>query len=118
MNNKSKDAHSFVDGVVRYLKTEQGSASFLPKVESLLGKMSSHDKKERTAYVASVCEFTDQQKITMAKILEALVDHPIQVVYKLEPTLLGGVKVQLGDLVVDTSLSAQLDRIGETLKKN
>lgn len=116
MGIRTNDAKGFVEGVIRYMRTESPSASrFIPKVQRLLYKMTIRDKSEKVALLDSAIEMAEPQKQKIQKILESLVEHRLDIEYRIMPELIAGFRVQIGDFVIDTSFSHQLDSLGETL---
>lgn len=116
MATLTRDARGFVDGVIRYMRSEnRGVTSALPKVQSLLNKMSARDRKEKSAAVISAVEIAAGEKLIIQKNLEKLVDHPLEIEYSVKPELIAGLRAQIGDFVIDTSLANQLDRIAASI---
>jgi F-type H+-transporting ATPase subunit delta len=64
----------------------------------------------RTAVELDAAEF---QRLTEA--LEATVGHPVEVRVQIEPSLIGGMAVEIGDTVIDGSVRRRLDQLRETL---
>ena len=108
----SNDARGFVEGVIRYMKTEGKVSAALPKVELLLYKMSKRDRQQKIATVEVTSELSEKQRQTIEKVLERLVDHSLEVEFKINPELIAGLRVEIGDFRFDSSLAWQLDRIG------
>jgi F-type H+-transporting ATPase subunit delta len=63
------------------------------------------------AAVASAAELNDGQKMALVKTLERLTGKKIQAKYSLEPGLLGGAVVRIGDTIYNGSVSNQLDQL-------
>jgi F-type H+-transporting ATPase subunit delta len=63
------------------------------------------------AEVASAVELTDKQKAALVKILERLSGKKIQATYSLEPGLLGGAVVRIGDTIYDGSVRNRLEQM-------
>lgn len=63
------------------------------------------------ALVTSASELSATQKATMQQTLERLTGKKIQAKYSLDPALLGGVVVRIGDTVYDGSVKSRLKEL-------
>jgi F-type H+-transporting ATPase subunit delta len=63
------------------------------------------------AAVASAVGLNDGQRTALVRTLERLTGKKIQAKYSLEPGLLGGAVVRIGDTIYDGSLSNQLNQL-------
>ena len=63
------------------------------------------------AEVASAVELNDGQKSTLVQTLERLSGKKIQAKYSLEPGLLGGAVVRIGDTIYDGSVKNRLNQL-------
>ena len=63
------------------------------------------------AEVASAVELNDEQKTALVRTLERLSGRKIQAKYSLEPGLLGGAVVRIGDTIYDGSLRNRLNQL-------
>jgi len=115
MKPLSKDARNFVEGVTRYIRRGKHGKDVLPRVQSLFTKVTGAAKKERTASVTSVIVLSENEKLNIKHIVGNLVGHDIDCQFRLDPVLLGGMKIQIADWIVDTSLSSQLTNMARTL---
>jgi F-type H+-transporting ATPase subunit delta len=69
----------------------------------------------RVARVQSADEVGDTQRGELEDALARLAGNPVDLQVTLDPTLLGGVVVQVGDLMVDSSTRHRLDELKEHL---
>jgi F-type H+-transporting ATPase subunit delta len=67
------------------------------------------------AEVASPAEMNERQKAGLLKTLEQMTGKKIQAKYSLEPELLGGAVVRIGDTIYDGSVRAQLNQLRSRL---
>ena len=67
------------------------------------------------AEVSSAVPLNDNQKTTLLRNLERVTGKKIQANYSLDPRLLGGAVVRIGDTIYDGSVRNQLDRLRERL---
>lgn len=116
MSRLSVDAKLFVSGIVDYLKRGKNQGIVVPKVKKLLVKVTKRDDEENKANVESPVALNEAQKREVTKILSKLIGHEVTPVYRINPALLGGIRIQMGGLVIDTSFSNQLSEIIETVR--
>ncbi|SRR5258706_9483285 len=116
MKTLTRDARGFIDGVTKYIQTEGASQSVLPKVQGFFSQVTNQAKKERTAIVTTVVPLTQGEKISLEKVLYGLLGHEVECQYATNNTLLGGMRVQVADWVVDSSLQTQLSAMSTSLK--
>ncbi|MBI5614489.1 ATP synthase F1 subunit delta [Candidatus Gottesmanbacteria bacterium] len=110
----SKDAKGFVDGVVGYLSGDARSRDSVPKVSELFRKVTAKAQKEKTAKVETAVALNAGQLERLSKALETLTGHSVDILVKVDSSLVAGFRITVGDWVVDTSLSGQLEAM-ETL---
>jgi len=67
----------------------------------------------RVAKVSAAVEVGDDQRQALSNALEHLAGHPVDLRVTLEPELVGGVVVQIGDLLIDGSTRHRLDQLRE-----
>jgi F-type H+-transporting ATPase subunit delta len=63
------------------------------------------------AEVASATELTGPQKTQLQQTLQRLTGRKIQANYSLDPALLGGVVVRIGDTIYDGSVRNRLNQM-------
>ena len=112
MKALTRDARGFIEGITKYIQKE-GKTSVLPKVHTLLEKVAAQGRKETTATVISSVSLTDEEKQKIERFLYGLVGHQVSLVTSVDAKLLGGLKIQIGDWIVDTSLKGQLEEMAE-----
>ncbi len=115
MKALSKDARGFIEGVANYIRHDRRGKGVLPKVQSLFTKVTAAAKKERIACVSTVVPPTKEEQTAIQKIVERLLGHEVTCTFIIDKGMLGGMKIQIADWIVDTSLSSQLTNLSETL---
>ena len=63
---------------------------------------------EVVAQVESAAELTDAQRTRLTEVLTRIYHHPVSVQIEVDPSLLGGLSVAVGDEVIDGTLSSRL----------
>src|SRR5689334_10743312 len=116
MKTLTKDARGFIDGVTKYIQKDRTSEAVFPKVQNFFSKVTFQAKKERSATITTVVVLTQAEKSSLEKILTKLLGHEVECEYKTDSALLGGMKVQVADWVVDSSLQTQLITLTHSLK--
>jgi len=112
MKALTRDAKGFIEGITQYIQNE-GKVSVLPKVQILLGKVAAQNQKETVANVKSSVALTLEEQKRIEQILYTLVGHPVSLVTSIDDKLLGGLKIQIGDWIIDTSLLGQLEEMAQ-----
>ncbi len=112
MQPLTRDAKGFIEGITKYIQDE-GKTSVLPKVQTILAKVAAHSQKETTAHVVSSTALTLEEQKRLEQILYTLVGHKVSLLVSIDEKLLGGLKIQIGDWIVDTSLQGQLEEMAE-----
>ena len=109
----TKDARGFVDGVVGYRKRDGKAHSSTPKIQALLRKVTNQAHKEGTATVESPMALSSSEKQRLGTMLARLIGHSVHLDTRVNPALLGGVRILVGDWIVDTSFKHQLELMGK-----
>ena len=115
MKTLSKDARGFIDGVTKYMRSDRRGKQILPKVSALFTKVTSAAKRERIATITSVVVLSESEKSTIARVLRNILEHDVECRFIINPDLLGGMKIQVADWIVDSSLSSQLESLSQLL---
>ncbi|MDC3132414.1 ATP synthase F1 subunit delta [Opitutae bacterium] len=95
-------------GVLR-LK-DSGFNQLIPLLKALRPKVSQANAWQ-TIEVTSPTVLSDRAIESLKNVFEKKYNRPVRVMTKLNPALIGGLKVRIGDDVYDSSVSAHLKRI-------
>ncbi len=115
MKMLSKDARGFIEGVASYIRSDARAKSVVPKVQSLITKVTASAKKEENAEVKSAVSLVAPEKKRIDALLEKLLGHPVQCQYNIDTSLVGGIQIQVADWIVDSSLATQLTSIAHSV---
>lgn len=63
---------------------------------------------EVVAQVTAAAELSDQQRARLAEVLGRIYNHPVSIQLTVDPELLGGLLIAVGDEVIDGSISSRL----------
>ncbi len=83
---------------------------------SLRGKIA-EAKGEVTAEVASAVALTDAQAAALADTLKARVGKTVKLKASVDPSLIGGLVVKVGSVMVDTTIRAKLAALQNAMKE-
>lgn len=64
------------------------------------------------ARVRSAAALSNEQQDNLAQVIAALADRPLNVQFETDPSLIAGLLVQVGDLVLDHTVADQLSELG------
>lgn len=107
----SEQAVNLVKVLVKY-----GRLSILPVIAEAYEALKAQDEGTLTAELTSPYQPTDSQVNVLVKQLEARFGKKIEAKVTLDPELIGGIKIVVGDTVIDTSVRGQLQELAYTLK--
>lgn len=94
----------------RYSKIESVFEYFIGLVKE--------EKKIGIAQISTAAELTDVQKEAIVKrLLETTGYESFEMNYAVDPSLIGGMVIRIGDRVVDTSIKTKLYELSKSLKK-
>ena len=111
----TKDERGFVEGVVTYLRDDTRTKSVAPKVERFLGKVTAQARKEKVARVETSVVLTDTEKESIEVMLKKLIGHEVSVIPVLAPDIIGGLRIQVADWIVDTTIQSQVTQLANSL---
>lgn len=76
-----------------------------------LGKAVSDRRRRLVAFVRSAVALDATEKDRLARALAGIYGHDVQIKAEVDPSVLGGMTVQVGDEVVDGTIAGRLDRL-------
>ncbi len=118
MAELTKDARGFVSGIVQYLSRDKNITVEVPKIRKLLSKVTASNEKDVEAIVVSAVALREEEKTSLKKALQKLVGHPVQLSCAVDPTVIAGIRITIGDWIVDTTFKNQLQTIAHVLGEN
>ena len=105
------------DGLVQQLSDriwEMGRTE-MSQVETLRHALGD---REPTVHVATARALTTEQQGLLARTFTALADRHVNLEVTVEPALAGGLRVRLGDMVVDNSIADRLEVLREGVSQS
>jgi len=115
MKMLSKDARGFIEEVASFVRSDARAKTIVPKMQSLLTKVTAAAKREQSAQVKSAVALLGPEKKRIEVILTTLLGHPVNCHYSVDESLVGGIKIQVADWVVDSSLTTQAATIARSV---
>jgi F-type H+-transporting ATPase subunit delta len=94
---------------------ENGRLSLLPSIEHHFHELKNAHEKTADAEVTSAFPMSDSQLSSLIAVLEKKFGRKLNPTVSVDPQLIGGVRVTVGDRVLDQSVSARLERMHKAL---
>ena len=94
---------------------DNGRLSVLPEIASQFRTLVNDRGGVADAQVVSAFPLDAGQQASLAKVLEKRFGRQLKVAVAVDPTLIGGVRVTVGDEVLDTSVVARLEQMRAAL---
>jgi F-type H+-transporting ATPase subunit delta len=95
---------------------ENGRLVVLPAVVQLFVEMQHEHAKEVEAFVVSATELTSEQQQEMSASLEKRLARKVKLNCSIDASLIAGVIITAGDLVIDGSVRGKISRLSDTLQ--
>jgi len=107
-----KTVLDITNGFWEYLKTEKRISDLPEIIEQLKLKF---EKPNNIAVVESTNKLEEIEKNKIIKLLKSNFEWDKEVKFIINPELLGGIKIILGDKILDLSLKNRLEKIYEQI---
>jgi F-type H+-transporting ATPase subunit delta len=98
------------------LLVERKRSELIPVVYEQFVKIANEALGRAEATVYSAKALTEQESAAVAAKFSSLTGRNIQVTNVIDPSLIGGIKVRIGDKLYDGSLSGKLERMEKALQ--
>ena len=98
------------------LMAENGRIEILPEVSEVFDHLRARQEGVLDAKIVSAFELSDVQLKNLVVDLEGKFKHKIEPKVSVDPDLIGGIKVEVGDEVLDTSVRGKLEALAIALK--
>jgi F-type H+-transporting ATPase subunit delta len=98
------------DAFLRLL-TENGRLDFLPEIADRYAEFEAEDRNVAEVEVVSATELDARQQERLAAALRSRLRRDVRLQCSVDPALIGGAVVRSGDLLIDGSLRAKLERL-------
>ncbi len=109
----SKEMASFLRTLVR-----RRHVDWMETIYHYMQAMVDEEHNKATAQIKSAVKLSESQQEKLRKRLEELTSKKIELKVEQDPSILGGIVVQVGDRIFDSSLHNKLHLIKESMSKN
>lgn len=94
---------------------EYGRLSLLPAIAEAFEALKAQDEGTLDAQIIAAAKLTAAQSKDLVKRLEAKFGKKIEATVSVDPEIIGGIKIIVGDTVIDASVQGQLQNLAYTL---
>jgi ATP synthase F1 delta subunit/ATP synthase F0 subunit b len=102
-NEVNQTAKALLAQTVRLLRGERADEAVLDLAELAVAR-----RGEVVAHVSAAAELTDAQRTKLSDVLSRIYGRPVYVQLTVDPELLGGLSIAVGDEVIDGSIASRL----------
>lgn len=103
-----------VKNFVRLL-VQEGDFALLPQVSAALVQSASGRSGPLKAEITSAAELSPEEEADMRRMLTEQHGEGMVFSFRVDPSLMGGLRVRIGDTLIDTSVASRLARLRESL---
>ncbi|RJG12736.1 F0F1 ATP synthase subunit delta [Pseudomonas cavernicola] len=96
--------------------SENNRLELLPEIAELFELLKAEQEKSVDVDVTSAFALNEEQQDKLAKVLSARLGREVRLHAAEDATLIGGVVIRAGDLVIDGSVRGKLAQLAEALK--
>ncbi len=114
LKNEEKDVDNLTKSVLEVL-AQRKETKLIPQVGEALKLIGGRNRNQNSGIVASVVPLNDQTLSRIKKITQTHFQREIELKNQLDPGLLGGFRVEIGDWVMDASLKADFSNLQKAL---
>ena len=98
------------------LLVEYGRLALLPEVASIYEELKAQDEGTLEAEITAAAKLDDAQVKTLVVQLQTKFGKKVEATVKVDPEIIGGIKIVVGDTVIDASVRGRLQELAYTLK--
>ncbi len=107
--------NSIVTGFIDYLK-DDGKADLLPEISHELSQIAEQKDENKKAMVTTAVPLTGAEKESLKKCLTQIFQREIITIENtIDQGIIGGVRIQLGDILIDASIRGKLEQLKKML---
>ena len=112
---KANDTLAGVGNLIKLL-AEYGRLAVLPEIAAAFEQLKAEDEGSVEAEIIAAAQPSDALVASVVKQLQTRFGKTIDAHVKLDPALIGGLKIGIGDTVIDASVRGQLQELAYSLK--
>jgi F-type H+-transporting ATPase subunit delta len=110
----TKDEPAAIRAVMRLL-VEREHLALVPLIARAFADLVDRREGIAKARITTAVELDEREREGMVRLLEERSGRKVRASFAVDPSIIGGAKVQLGDHLIDSSLAAQLRALGREL---
>lgn len=111
-----KDVNPLIRNLV-YTLLASNDVKFLPEIVEQFQRLVVHTGRRTRAIVTSAVELSDEEKAGLVGVITDRYGDDLDFEYKVDPALIGGVLIRIGDRVIDGSVAHRLEAIRQQLAR-
>jgi F-type H+-transporting ATPase subunit delta len=97
------------------LMLQDGNLDLLSEVSLSLGRVASGQQAPVKAEITSAVELSEKEKEALRQSLTKQFGGDLSFTFSVDPSLMGGLRVRVGDRLIDTSVASRLTALRESL---
>ncbi len=109
-------AREIAEGLLQLLE-KRGQMAMLSDIIAHLSEFQAKQSRYNVAVIRTAIELRESERELIKKQLSEMFGRHIQIEEHIDETIIGGMYIQVGDTVIDYTVSGQLKQITEQLKK-
>lgn len=98
------------------LLVEYGRLALLPDIAAAFEELKAQDEGVLEAEITAAAKPSDAEVKTLVTRLQTKFGKKVEASVKVDPEIIGGIKIVIGDTVIDASVRGQLQELAYTLK--
>lgn len=98
------------------LLVEYDRIGLLPDIVGIYEELKAQDEGSLDAEITAATDLTDAQVKTLVDQLQTKFGKKVEATVKVDPEIIGGIKIVVGDTVIDASVRGRLQELAYTLK--
>lgn len=109
-------AQEIADGIVQLLE-KRGQLAMLPQIIEILSESAASRSRFNVAVVRTAVALNNDEREMLKQQLSEMFGRQLQLDEQLDEGIVGGMYIQVGDTVLDYTLSSHLQQISEQIEK-
>ena len=109
-------AQEIADGIVQLLE-KRGQIGLLAQIVEILEGHSASKNRYNVAVIRTSVPLQQEEREMLKSQLSQMFNRTLQIDEQIDESIVGGMFIQIGDTVLDYTLSSHLKQIGEHLEK-
>jgi F-type H+-transporting ATPase subunit delta len=94
---------------------ERGDLDLIDEVAATLMRTISGQREPVKAEITSAVQLSGEEQVQLRKTLTEQYGDGLVFTFQVDPSLLGGLRVRVGDRLIDTSIASRLNALRESL---